>query len=198
MTEVQLIEKATNGDKKAFTQLVLKYNERIYNLALRLLRNKEDAEDILQETFITVLEKLHTFDGKSGFFTWLYRIATNACLMKLRKKRPEVSNLPDNLSEYDNYESKIFVDWSQNPLADIQNKEMKDAIDKAMEKLSDIYRTVFVLRDIENMSIKETSDIIGITEENVKIRLKRARMFLRDELSKFFSESIVQNEIRRS
>ena len=191
MTEVQLIEKAKNGDQEAFTKLVLKYNERIYNLALRLLRNKEDAEDILQETFITVLEKLHTFDGKSGFFTWLYRIATNACLMKLRKKRPEVSDLPDNLSEYDNYESKIFVDWSQNPLADIQNKEMKDAIDKAMEKLSDIYRTVFVLRDIENMSIKETSDIIGITEENVKIRLKRARMFLRDELSKFFSESIV-------
>ena len=191
MTEVQLIEKAKNGEQEAFTKLVLKYNERIYNLALRLLRNKEDAEDILQETFITVLEKLHTFDGKSGFFTWLYRIATNACLMKLRKKRPEVSDLPDNLSEYDNYESKIFVDWSQNPLADIQNKEMKDAIDKAMEKLSDIYRTVFVLRDIENMSIKETSDIIGITEENVKIRLKRARMFLRDELSKFFSESIV-------
>ena len=191
MDETILVEKAKNGDKAALSQLVNSYSGRIYNLALRILRNKEDAEDILQETFLTVVEKLHTFDGRSGFFTWIYRIATNASLMKLRKKKLVFQDLGDDTEYSDSIESRVFVDWTQDPSINIYDEEVKKKINEAVNKLSDIYRSVFVLRDIEGLSIKETSTILNITEENVKIRLRRARQFLRDILSEYFEEMVV-------
>ena len=191
MDETILVEKAKNGDKAALSQLVNSYSGRIYNLALRILRNKEDAEDILQETFLTVVEKLHTFDGRSGFFTWIYRIATNASLMKLRKKKLVFQDLEDDTEYSDSIESRVFVDWTQDPSINIYDEEVKKKINEAVNKLSDIYRSVFVLRDIEGLSIKETSTILNITEENVKIRLRRARQFLRDILSEYFEERVV-------
>ncbi len=191
MDETILVEKAKNGDKAALSQLVNSYSGRIYNLALRILRNKEDAEDILQETFLTVVEKLHTFDGRSGFFTWIYRIATNASLMKLRKKKLVFQDLGDDTEYSDSIESRVFVDWTQDPSINIYDEEVKKKINEAVNKLSDIYRSVFVLRDIEGLSIKETSTILNITEENVKIRLRRARQFLRDILSEYFEERVV-------
>jgi len=190
--EKKLIEKAKEGNKAALAQLVQKYSDRIYNLALRILRNHEDAEDILQETFLTVIEKLHTFDGRSSFFTWIYRIATNASLMKLRKKKVVFQQLNDNPDFQDSVESRVFIDWSQDPSITIYDQEVKKKIDEAINKLPDIYRSVFILRDIEGLSIKETSDIMSITEENVKIRLRRARQFLRDYLSDYFEERIGQ------
>lgn len=192
MDESILVEKAKNGDKAALSQLVNTYSGRIYNLALRILRNREDAEDILQETFLTVVEKLHTFDGRSGFFTWIYRIATNASLMKLRKKKLVFKDLGDDDEFNDSIESRVFVDWSQDPSINIYDEEVKKKIDEAVNKLSEIYRSVFVLRDIEGLSIKETSSILNITEENVKIRLRRARQFLRDILSEYFDERVVK------
>jgi len=191
LDETILVEKAKNGDKAALSQLVNAYSGRIYNLALRIMRNKEDAEDILQETFLTVVEKLHSFDGRSGFFTWIYRIATNASLMKLRKKKLVFQDLGKDDEYNDSIESRVFVDWSQDPSINIYDKEVKKKIDDAVNKLSDIYRSVFVLRDIEGLSIKDTSAILNITEENVKIRLRRARQFLRDILSEYFEERVV-------
>jgi len=191
LDETILVEKAKNGDKAALSQLVNAYSGRIYNLALRILRNKEDAEDILQETFLTVVEKLHTFDGRSGFFTWIYRIATNASLMKLRKKKLVFKDLGNDEEYNESMESRVFVDWSQDPSINIYDEEVKTKINEAVNKLSDIYRSVFVLRDIESLSIKETSEILNITEENVKIRLRRARQFLRDILSEYFEERVV-------
>jgi RNA polymerase sigma-70 factor (ECF subfamily) len=188
LNESQLINKAKAGDRSALSQLVSNYNERIYNLALRMLRNKEDAEDILQETFLTVLQKLDTFDGRSVFFTWIYRIATNASLMKLRKKKLVYTEFPDNPDFENSIKNTAFVDWSQDPLLNVQNKEVKKVLDDAINKLSEIYRMVFILRDIEHLSIKETSKILEISEENVKIRLRRARLFLREKLSNYFSE----------
>lgn len=191
MDEKILVERAKNGDKAAFAQLVNTYSDRIYNLALRILRKKEDAEDVLQETFLTVLEKLHTFDGRSSFFTWIYRIATNASLMRLRKKKVVFQELSDHSDFQENVESRVFIDWTQDPASNVFSGEVKEKIDEAINKLSDIYRSVFVLRDIEGLSIKETSAILGITEENVKIRLRRARQFLRDYLSDYFDERII-------
>ena len=192
MDESILVEKAKSGDRTALSQLVNTYSGRIYNLALRILRNKEDAEDILQETFMTVVEKLHTFDGRSGFFTWIYRIATNASLMKLRKKKLVFQEIADDSEYNDSIESRLFVDWTQDPSINIYDEEVKKKIDEAVNKLSDIYRSVFVLRDIEGLSIKETSTILNLTEENVKIRLRRARQFLRDILSEYFEERVVK------
>ncbi len=191
MTETDVVRKAKKGDKEAFSELVTNYSERIYNLALRILRNREDAEDVLQETFLTVLQKLDTFDGRSNFFTWIYRIATNASLMKLRKKRLVFAELPENPDLGPRHDERIIVDWSQDPSFNIQNEEIKKIIDTAINQLSEIYRTVFILRDIEQLSIKETSKILNISEENVKIRLKRARMFLRDKISQYYEGSVV-------
>ena len=191
MDESILVAQAKNGDKAALSKLVNEYSGRIYNLALRILRNKEDAEDILQETFMTIVEKLHTFDGRSGFFTWIYRIATNASLMKLRKKKIIFQDIANDPEYNDNIESRIFVDWTQDPSINVYDEEVKKKINEAVNKLSDTYRSVFVLRDIEGLSIKETSAILKITEENVKIRLRRARQFLRDILSEYFEERVV-------
>jgi RNA polymerase sigma-70 factor (ECF subfamily) len=182
LTESQLIKKAKDGNQEALTELVSSYSERIYNLALRILRNREDAEDVLQETFLTVIQKLDTFDGRSNFFTWVYRIATNASLMKLRKKKLVFAELADS----PRHQEEIFVDWSQDPSFNIQNEEIKKIIDNSINQLSEIYRTVFILRDIEDLSIRETSNILNITEENVKIRLRRARIFLREKISEYY------------
>lgn len=191
MNEQKIIERAKQGDKAALAQLVNAYSERIFNLALRILRKKEDAEDILQETFLTVIEKLHTFDGRSSFFTWIYRIATNASLMRLRKKKLVFQELSDDDHYNESVESRVFIDWTQDPSINIYDQEVKMKIEEAVNKLSDIYRSVFVLRDIEGLSIKETSAILNITEENVKIRLRRARQFLRDYLSDYFEERVI-------
>jgi RNA polymerase sigma-70 factor (ECF subfamily) len=189
--ELDLITRAKNGDKQAISVLVSTYNERIFNLALRILRNREDAEDVLQETFLTVLEKLNTFDGRSNFFTWIYRIATNASLMKLRKQKIVFYEFQDNKDINGHLEKDFVLDWSHDPLLSVQNKEVKKLLDEAIKKLPEIFRTVFVLRDIEQLSIKETSKILEISEENVKIRLRRARLFLRDKLASYFKESVV-------
>jgi len=186
--EKTLVERAKQGDKVALSKLVHKYSERVYNLALRILRNREDAEDVLQETFLTVIEKINTFDGRSSFFTWIYRIATNASLMRLRKKKVVFQQLNDNPDFQESVESRVFIDWSQDPSLNVFDAEVKQKINEAINKLSDIYRGVFILRDIEGLSIKETSEILQITEENVKIRLRRARQFLRDYLSDYFEE----------
>ena len=191
MDEATLVEQAKAGDRAALSGLVNKYSERIYNLALHILRNKEDAEDILQETFLNVIEKLHKFDGRSSFFTWIYRIAINASLMRLRKKKIVFQKLSDDSDFQESIESRVFIDWSQDPSITVYDKEVKIKIDEAVNKLSDIYRSVFVLRDIEGLSIKETSAILNITEENVKIRLRCARQFLREYLSDYFEERLV-------
>lgn len=193
MDEITLVERAKQGDKAALSELVMKYSERIYNLALRILRKKEDAEDVLQETFLTVIEKLHTFDGRSGFFTWIYRIATNASLMRLRKKKIIFQDFSYDDDYQESIESRVFIDWSQDPSINLYDKEVKKKLDEAVSKLGEIYRTVFVLRDIEDLSIKETSAILNITEENVKIRLRRARQFLRDYLSEYFEERVIKH-----
>jgi RNA polymerase sigma-70 factor (ECF subfamily) len=188
VTEQVIIAKAKEGDRKALAELVTLYSDRIYNLALRILRNREDAEDVLQETFLAVVEKLHTFNEQSSFFTWIYRIATNASLMKIRKKRHRFHELADRPA----FDEQEIVDWSKNPVRDVQNKEIKKILDKAIGALSDIYRSVFILRDIEQIPIRETAQILNISEENVKIRLRRARLFLREKLSAYFTEREVE------
>lgn len=191
MTEAEVVRKAKQGNEEAFAELVNSYSERIYNLALRILRNREDAEDVLQETFITVLQKLSTFDGRSNFFTWIYRIATNASLMKLRKKKLVFADLPENPDMGVRPEEEKFVDWSQDPSFSIQNEEIKKIINSSISQLSEIYRTVFILRDIEDLSIRETGKILNITEENVKIRLRRARLFLREKISEYYEGGVI-------
>ncbi len=190
----ELVKRAKQGDKEAFTQLVHLYSDRVYNLALRILKNPDDAADVLQETFLAVYEKIHTFDGRADFFTWLYRIATNFSLMRLRKKKRTVLADEDLEREFDSPDQVEIAEWQQVPLKGMLSEEFRKHLDEAVDSLPEIYKSVFILRDLENLSIKETSRILGITESNVKIRLKRARMYLREKLAGYMSELVRESK----
>ncbi len=183
-----LIEKAKNGDNSAFEKLVKKYEQKIYNLALRLTGNPDESGDLLQETFIKAYRSLKSFRGEANFSTWLYRIALNIVLMKKRKEKGKVFESIDAPQFTAKGEiTKEIPDWSNNPEAEIENKEVKDILNRALASLPEEYRAVLILRDIQRLSNKEVSEILKISIPAVKSRLHRARLFLRNEVSKYFS-----------
>lgn len=188
--EKSLLAAARRGDERAIRKLIDAYSPRLYNVALRILRNSQDAEDALQETFITALKKLDQFDGRSAFLTWIYRIAVNSSLMALRKrrsrsKREESIEVPG----FEEIKSRQLIDWNADPSRRVMTNEMREVMDKAIDRLPPNYRTVFVLRDLEELSTEETAKILGISVANVKVRLMRARLFLREALDAYFHES---------
>ncbi len=181
--EKLLIKNALEGDQIAMATLVESHSARIYSLAIKMLQNEEDAEDVLQETFIIMIKKLNTFSGKSSLYTWLYRIATNLALGKLRsKKLVNPDEDIDQLSDA-NYLGKDIRNWV-NPMEKEQDQSMmKSCLEQAISKLPDSYRHVFMARDIEKFSTRKTAELLGITEANVKVRLMRARLYMRDRLA---------------
>jgi RNA polymerase sigma-70 factor (ECF subfamily) len=188
--EKQIISRAKAGDASAFAELVRRYSQRVYNLALRMMRNRQDAEDVLQETFLSAYEKIRDFDGRSTFYTWLYRIAVNASLMKLRSKHYTKTFVPLDDAETAELVKPVLVDWSQYPVDQLLDEEARNVMERAIQSLPDLYRSVFVLRDLEQLSTKETARILGLSEDNVKTRLRRARLFLRNLLSEYFEEKV--------
>lgn len=186
------IEAIIAGDRAEFARLVDAYSSSIYRLGLRMLGNPQDAEDVLQNTFINALTHLKSFEGRSNISTWLYRIAANEALMLIRKRKPEINFEPNEAAEgednADGLRPKHIVDWSALPENELLSGEARHALDSAIDTLSESLRIVFLLRDIEGLSIKETADALGLTETNVKTRLLRARMFLREQLSTYYSE----------
>jgi RNA polymerase sigma-70 factor (ECF subfamily) len=195
ISEHTLLAAVRRGDERAVRQLVDTYSPRLYNLALRILRNPHDAEDALQETFITALNKLEQFDGRAEFSTWLYRIAVNASLMALRKKRSRRrKEEPIDAPGFEEIRSRELVDWSIDPAQALLETEMQQVMESALDKLPAKYRVVFVLRDLEGLSIEETSQTLGISAANVKVRLMRARLFLREALAKYFHDDQTHNQ----
>lgn len=186
-----LVEKSKKGDFIAFEELVRRYEKKIYNLAYRIMGNREDAKDVLQETFLQVFRKISSFEGKADFSTWLYRIAVNACLMRKRKgKNVKIDSLdvPILTEEEDEIKREVSYDWSDNPLATLENTELKRTLHTAIDSLPVDYRTIFILRDIDGLSNEEAARIAKISIPAVKSRLHRARLFLRDKLSGYFKE----------
>jgi len=186
------LEALRAGDRSEFAKLVDAYSGPIYRLALRILNHPQDAEDVLQNTFLNAMTHLSGFEGRSSLSTWLYRIATNEALMLIRKKRPEV-NLGDHDGDEDDDELSTpswFVDWTALPESELMSEETGAMLDSAIRTLPETLRTVFILRDIEGLSIAETSQALGLTETNVKTRLLRARLRIREELSVYFSERL--------
>ena len=175
------------GDKVEFARLVEAYSAVIYRLALKMLENSQDAEDILQETFIKAYRALPGFDGRSSLSTWLYRIATNEALMLLRRrKQVEVSiDEPVDNAEQDGEPLQI-VDWCCMPEEELMSSEARKYLDEAIYTLPQSLRVVFLLRDIEGLSTRETSEVLGLSEVAVKTRLSRARLRLRELLSGYF------------
>lgn len=181
--EKQLIKAAKDGDRKAMATLVRQHQGRIYNLALRLMSNQEDAEDVLQETFVIVMEKLHTFSGKSKLYTWLYRVATNVALGKLRRKKHVDEYVSVHEPEFEHIRGYDIHHWPDHLEEKVNDKQIRECLHRAMEYLPENYREVFVMRDLENMSTRETAKVLDLTEANVKVRLMRARLFLRDQIA---------------
>jgi RNA polymerase sigma-70 factor (ECF subfamily) len=189
------LEALIAGDRAEFARLVDTYSSPIYRLGLRMLGTPQDAEDVLQNTFLSALNHLPKFEGRSSLSTWLYRIAANEALMLIRRKKPEI-NL-DDAQDSENDENLLptqFVDWSALPEDELLSGEGKKTLDSAIQSLPESMLIVFVLRDVEGLSIKETADALNLTETNVKTRLLRARMFLREQLSTYYGERIAREE----
>ena len=182
------IEALRSGDRDEFARLVDEFSGPIYRLGLRMLGREQDAEDVLQNTFLKVLQNIQGFEERSSLSTWIYRIAANEALMMLRKMKPEV-NLDDQNSDDDENQMPVqIVDWGALPEETLESGEAKKFLDQAIDELPETLRVVFILRDIEGLSIKETSDALGLTETNVKTRLLRARLSLREKLSSYYVE----------
>jgi RNA polymerase sigma-70 factor, ECF subfamily len=192
------LEALIAGDRAEFARLVDAYSSPIYRLGLRMLSTPQDAEDVLQNTFLNVLTHLSTFEGRSSLSTWIYRIAANEALMLIRKKKPEVNiERSEDAQAGDNDEDLLptqFIDWSALPENELLSGESQKYLDSAIQTLPESMRIVFVLRDVEGLSIKETADALNLTETNVKTRLLRARMLLREQLSTYYGERIAREE----
>lgn len=183
------IDKLIAQDRDELARFVEIYSPRVYRLGIRIVNNEQDAEDVLQETFIKAIRALPSFEGRSSISTWLYRIATNEALMLLRKHTPEMVSL-DAPAEEDDEEQEALqvVDWTNQPETELSAREVRQQINRAVSKLPLGQREVFALREVEGMSVKETADILNVSESVVKTRLLRARMHLRQVLNDYFIE----------
>jgi RNA polymerase sigma-70 factor, ECF subfamily len=188
---------AKAGRQDAFAEIVERHSPVVYNLALRLVKDPHEAEEVLQETFISAFKALPKFEGRSQLGTWLYRIGYNAALMRLRKRRPPTDSLdePVTTEEGDSLPREL-VDWGSIPDDLLLNRELRTVLDAALDTLPESLRTVFVLRDIEGLSTAETAAALGLTETNTKVRLHRARLALRERLTDYFKhDGIAQDEV---
>ena len=185
--ETDLLLRARAGDDNAFTELLTRYERKILRLAKNITQNDEDAEDVLQETFLKAYSHLDRFKGDSKFYTWIVRIAVNEALMKLRKRKSDKTvPLDQEVDTGEDFIPREIAVWDENPEKTYSRDEIRDILDKAVEALPPIFRSVFVLRDIEDLSTEETADALGISIPAVKSRLLRARLQLRERLTRFF------------
>ncbi len=187
-TDLDLIKEFKAGKQESFEELISRYSAKAFSLANRLTRNQQDAEEVLQDVFVTVHRKINGFEGKSSFSSWLYRVTVNSALMKLRKRKQDHSvHMEDVLTQVKNI-STCKNDEHQ----DIDNiairNQMRAALESAVSRLPDDYRPVFVLRDIDGLTNKEVGKILNLTIPAVKSRLHRSRLMLRKKLQKLYKE----------
>jgi RNA polymerase sigma-70 factor (ECF subfamily) len=182
-----LVAQARDGDTRAFGDLVRRYEGKIFRLAQHITQNREDAEDVLQETFMKAYEHLEQFKGDSKFYTWIVRIAVNQALMKLRRRKTDKSvSLDEEIDTGEDTVIREIAAWGENPEERFTREELGGILDGAVESLEPPYRSVFVLRDIEDLSTEETAEALGLSVPAVKSRLLRARLQLREKLTRLF------------
>ena len=190
--DVISLDALRNGDRAEFSKVVEVFSGRLYRLILKMLNQPQDAEDILQETFIKAFRNVNKFDGRSKLSTWLYRIATNEALMLLRRKKPQMISIeePDSQAESIEQEPMQIVDWCCIPEIELLSDEARNHLDQAVAQLPATLRAAFLLRDIEGLSTLEAAEVLGISETALKTRLSRARLQLRNELSYYYGEKL--------
>jgi RNA polymerase sigma-70 factor (ECF subfamily) len=182
--ELHLVEALQHGDRSACNDLVERYAGKIYGVALRLTRHPNEAEEVLQETFIAACRGVEDFQARSSLGTWLYRIATNNGLMRMRRQQPDVVSVED--LEVDGFETLEPIDlapWPIEPEADVLSEELRQEMARAVDELPESLRAAFVLRDLEGLSTDEAAEVLDITPGALKVRLHRARLALRESLS---------------
>ncbi len=186
-TDTELVTRAKAGDREAFGLLVERHEASIYGLCIKMLRNPEDAEDCLQEVFVKAYKALPTFREEARFSTWVYRIATNACLMRIRKRKLDTVSLDQPLQLGEAEIPREIADWTTDPASVVMNEELGGVLTRHINALPANNRIVFVLRDVHGLSTEETAGILGLSVPAVKSRLHRARLFLRERLSQYYS-----------
>lgn len=184
--ESALVAAAKSGDISAFETLVGRYERKIFRLAQNITQNREDAEDAMQESFLKAYEHLGEFQGNSRFYTWLVRIAVNQALMKLRRRRPNVVSLDQELDTGEDLMPREVEDWGPSPEERYGQTELSGILGKVIGELDPPFRIVFQLRDIEELSTEETAEALGLSVPAVKSRLLRARLKLRERLNQYF------------
>ena len=190
------IEALQKQDKRAFALLVDQNSDHIYRLALRLTGNAQDAEDVVQETFIKSFRNLDKFEGRSKVSTWLYRIATNEALMMLRKRKDGITHIDEGIETDEGEAMPIqIVDWCCLPEKEIMSDETRQMLKTAALQLSDANRAAFLLRDVEGLSTQDAAAALDISESALKVRLMRARMQLREELSEYFANRMAEEDL---
>ena len=181
-----LIDRIRRGERELFAELIRPYERRVYVTALAILQNEADAQEVAQETILKAFAHLNQFRGEARFSTWLTRVTINEARMRRRKQHHEIMK-PFNELESEDDEGQFvpqdFADWREIPSEELERKEVRDLLVKALAMLADKYREVFVLRDIQHLSIEETAEAIGVTPGTVKTRLLRARLMLREILA---------------
>jgi RNA polymerase sigma-70 factor (ECF subfamily) len=191
-SDEELVARARSKDFAAFEELLDRYEDKVFRLAYRFVRNESEAKEILQDTFLSIWRKLDTFKGDSQFSSWVYRVTANTALMRLRTQRrhPEVSTeeLPAGFLD-ENRQLSAGDNWSRRPDDQLQSEELRRHIQAAVDALPELYRTVFLVRDVEGLSTEETAELLHVSIPTVKTRLHRARLALRDAISGYFDKS---------
>jgi RNA polymerase sigma-70 factor (ECF subfamily) len=187
--EAALLERIRAGDKAACGECVELHSPGVYRLALRMMRNEAEAEDVVQETFLSAFKAIDAFEGRAGLSTWLYRIAYNAALMRLRRVQPLVVSVDEPLELEDGTEvPRELHDWCCLPERDFETAEARTELERAIHELPEKLRAVFVLRELEGLTTEQAAEALDLSADNVKTRLHRARLWLRERLSGYFAE----------
>ncbi len=190
--DLELVARAQKGDYQAFELLVSRHSQKTYALALGMLRIPQDAEEVVQDTFLNVFQRIGTFRGESAFTSWLYRIAANNALMKLRKKRREpvdsIETMLPNFHE-DGRHVQLPGMWMRSADRVVDDKQLSTILEEALARLPPQYRVVLLMRDVDGLSNEEISDVLGLSVPAVKSRLHRARLAVREELDRRYRNS---------
>jgi RNA polymerase sigma-70 factor, ECF subfamily len=185
--DATLVAQTREGAPRAFSELVKRYESKVFRLAQHVTQNREDAEDVLQETFLKAYEHLDQFRGDSKFYTWIVRIAVNQALMKLRRRKSDKAvSLDETIDTGEDNIVREIAAWGEDPEQQFSREELGEILDSAVQSLEPLYRSVFVLRDIEDLSTEETAEALDLSVPAVKSRLLRARLQLREKLTRYF------------
>lgn len=185
ISDMEIITRVLNGEKNLYALLVKRYNQRLYRACMAVMNNDAEAEDVMQVTYIKAYENLGKFGFKSSFSTWLTRILINESLLRLKKQKKSLAMNEDRMEHEMNKLPSANV---HTPLNKVLNSELKQVLEEAIQLLPEKYRTVFVLREIEEMNVAETQECLGLSEANVKVRLTRAKVLLRDRLNTIYKK----------